>query len=590
MGIYEKRRREYHERERREKRRERTFTIARTLAGLAMVLFVVFVFYYEDFRWLYYFAGSLVLFLVLLYFHNNVRNRIKRWRAYQQINRSEEAAFLGDYSHLPSGDEFASEEHFYAYDLELFGDNSVFQYLNRSATYAGQTLLASWIRGQNLNEETEKHESIRELAQKVDFRQHWAVEPLLKEEDTNLRDKLRYWQETLAEQKKPLPLPLLYILSALAIGGLVYWLLILTMASFYLFAALLAINLLVFYSRSKDLLSLQREMEGVEQSLELYGSLIQLMENEHFNSSWLQKLKGRLRADVSAGEALQQLSRFVDLLGQMGNLLVSLIFNGLFLYHLHIQRKLWQWHKANGEAIFTWLDVADEMDAFSSLANFHFNHPAYCFPRIAAEPNFSGVKLGHPLIPARERVANDVDFNDFQIMILTGSNMAGKSTFLKTLGVNLVLAKMGAPVCADSLEIYPFPLLSSMKNHDSIARGESYFQAEITRLQSLLLKIEKGEPCFILLDEILRGTNSQDKKSGTRKFLQKLAQYPVSGVVATHDVDIADLAEEQSATFRAMFFESRFREGRLHFDYLLRPGVCTTPNATELMRSRGLIE
>ena len=197
--------------------------------------------------------------------------------------------------------------------------------------------------------------------------------------------------------------------------------------------------------------------------------------------------------------------------------------------------------------------------------------------------------MGHPFINANVRVTNSLAFKDFQLVILTGSNMAGKSTFLRTIGINLILTKLGLPVCADRFNTRAYQLLTSMKPQDSLAGNESYFQAEVNRLRKLVDLMQSETKSFVLLDEILRGTNSQDKRNGTMAFLQKIKHYNIVGIIATHDIEITDLTAKEPSTFSNKFFESQLKNDELHFDYKLRNGVCETPNASDLMRIKGII-
>jgi DNA mismatch repair ATPase MutS len=230
-----------------------------------------------------------------------------------------------------------------------------------------------------------------------------------------------------------------------------------------------------------------------------------------------------------------------------------------------------------------------QFELLSSYANYIQNHPQYSWPQKTKAPTLIAKEMSHPLLPAEQSVSNSYSFNDFRQMILTGSNMSGKSTFLRTIGLNLVLAKRGLTVAAKEFAFYPFQVLSSMNPSDNIHENTSYFQAEIIRLKGLLDSINQENTSLLLLDEILRGTNSQDKKEGTRLFLEKIANLNCIGIVATHDVDISNLRQESSDIFAAYYFESTVEGGELKFDYKLREGVCLTPNATSLMRNYGII-
>jgi DNA mismatch repair ATPase MutS len=256
---------------------------------------------------------------------------------------------------------------------------------------------------------------------------------------------------------------------------------------------------------------------------------------------------------------------------------------------LHALNRLTKWKKSNKAEIKSWLKAVSEMEAQVSMATYAANHPQYKYPQISASPCFEALSLGHPLISENKAVCNNLNIDQWRYAILTGSNMSGKSTFLKTVGLNILLAQMGLPVFAKALTLYPFRLLTSMKLVDSISKEESYFQAEVLRLKRIKESIGAKRPAFLLLDEILRGTNSEDKRLGTRKFMEQLKTGNDFGILATHDIDVAQLSEKHPQIFRALYFESKVVNSQLTFDYKLREGVCTTPNATDLMRSYGII-
>lgn len=246
------------------------------------------------------------------------------------------------------------------------------------------------------------------------------------------------------------------------------------------------------------------------------------------------------------------------------------------------------WKRTHAQHITPWLTVIAEVEVLHSFATFAYNNPTFAYPSLNDQQLISFEGLGHPLIPAKDRIDNSISFALHRFMILTGSNMSGKSTFLRALGVNMLLASMGLPVCAQKATIHPMPLLVSMRLSDSLSDGKSYFFAEINRLRSIMETLAQA-PCFVLLDELLRGTNSEDKQSGTFKIIEKMVLLKAIGVIATHDLEVCALSEKYPKVLQNKCFESQIVHGELYFDYTLKEGICQNKNATFLMEKMGII-
>jgi len=265
------------------------------------------------------------------------------------------------------------------------------------------------------------------------------------------------------------------------------------------------------------------------------------------------------------------------------------LLNGLFLFHVHILYMLGIWKQQHAHHIKGWLQLIGRFEALGSFGNLSYNNPAFCRPQLSEARAFSASALGHILVKSHKRVCNDLSFNDQKFVILTGSNMSGKSTFLRTLGTNLVLAKAGSVVCATRFEFYPFDVFVSMRITDSLQDSESLFYAELKRLQSIIKSLEGGRQHFVILDEILRGTNSNDKRSGTIGLIRKMAGFDTFGIIATHDTVVADLIKEYPAFIANKAFESAIINDELLFDYQLKDGVCNTLSASYLMKKMEII-
>jgi hypothetical protein len=587
--VYQKRISHFNHELKRLRKKDIQFSVGRF--GLILISGLCFYLYLDDTQKNYYILFAilgLIFFTRALVVHLSIRKKIKKTRNSIQLNENEIAYLNGDLSEFRPGNEFVNSDHLYAHDLDVFGEHSLFQHINRTITRGGKRRLANSLNGETQLDIIERQHAIKELSTKLEWRQSFTVSGMDVEESENIAQSLKYWLSVKNSNSWLSPL-LLYPLAAIGFILLGNWMYTGTLESFNWFSYAFFLNLALVAKQFKVIKKEYEMLSGISKSVLIYGELLEWIEKENFESSLLQRYKEDLKQEGGkAGKALQKLSRILNGFDQLNNVVALMLTNGLYHYHLHTLRNLFDWKKKFGPELFTWLEVISSFDELSSLGNYAYNHPDYVLPKVSSTPTFTANELGHPLLNTTKRVDNSISFSDFRFMILTGSNMAGKSTFLKTLGLNLVLAKVGAPVCARSMEVYPFRLLTSMKLVDSISKEESYFQAEVLRLKRIHSILQTQEPCFVLLDEILRGTNSDDKRSGTRLFLKKIQSYNTTGVIATHDVDISDLAFSDDV-FKAGYFESKVIEGELYFDYILRDGVCKTPNATDLMKAQGII-
>jgi DNA mismatch repair ATPase MutS len=272
----------------------------------------------------------------------------------------------------------------------------------------------------------------------------------------------------------------------------------------------------------------------------------------------------------------------------IGNFVTALVFNGTFLFNLHVLKSLIQWKKEHSEALEDWLEVIGEFEMLNSLGNLSYNNPDFVFPIINTNFEIDFSNLSHPLLNEKTRVGNEVSFHPQSFMILTGSNMSGKSTFLRSLGINMVLSGMGSAVCASSANVHPLLVLVSMRLSDSLSDSESYFFAEIKRLKQIMDELQ-DRPAFVLLDEILRGTNSDDKRNGTIEVVKKVIAKKAIGAIATHDIEVCLTTNDFPNTLINKCFEVEIYNDELQFDYKLRDGICKNRSATFLMKKMGVI-
>lgn len=263
------------------------------------------------------------------------------------------------------------------------------------------------------------------------------------------------------------------------------------------------------------------------------------------------------------------------------------MLNGLFLFHIHILFALDKWRKENSNEVNNWLNIIGEFESLNSFANLAFNNREYCYPEILEEEIVTASQMGHTQIEKEKNISNDISFKQEKFIVLTGSNMSGKSTFLRTLGINIVLARAGSVVCAKNFALFPFDLYVSMRITDSLQDSELFFYAELKKLQQIIQHLEAKNKTFVMLDKILRGTNSNDKHRGIVGLIRKLAANNACGIMATHDLTVADLLAEYPGYMSNKCFESEIINGELVFDYKLKEGVCTKLNASFFNEENG---
>jgi DNA mismatch repair ATPase MutS len=320
--------------------------------------------------------------------------------------------------------------------------------------------------------------------------------------------------------------------------------------------------------------------------------MLKSFDNEFFKSDILQNIKKNVSGSgISAGVSVQKLGRLINSFDYRLNMIVSVILNGLLLWDFQCLNRLEKWKSEYKAYFMNWLEMLGQIDAYISLGNFAANNPEYVYPSISADNNFfSSIELGHPLIDEQVRVCNHFDIRQKgTTIIITGANMSGKSTFLRTLAVNYILAMTGAPVCAKKFIFKPVKLFTSMRTEDSLSDNESYFYAELKRLKQLKLLVDNNEPLFFILDEILKGTNSADKSLGSKMFLTKLIEQGGTGVIATHDISLGELEKSFPEKITNKCFEIEIDNGKISFDYILRQGITGKMNAGLLMKQMGIV-
>jgi hypothetical protein len=484
-----------------------------------------------------------------------------------------------------SGTEFLDPHHPFASDLDLFGVGSLFELLNTAQTQGGRATLAAWLLGPAAPEEIRARQAaVDELRPKLDLRERlgliaaeargwirtealiaWAAQPRLLKSDS--------------VRVAAFCLPLL----SLVLGLSGQWAMFLT--------ALAAQFTLARFCR-RSVRQVIREAGVAPRDLERLAEVLRCLENEPFQSERLRRMETESRCDgLSASQAMQRLGKLYAWLESSHNLLFALIC-AFFLWETQFAFAIETWRARFGPKVEVWLRRLAEFEALSSLACYTYEHPADSFPEFlpaSAPARIEAEGLGHPFLPESHCVRNDIDLGPHnRLMIISGSNMSGKSTWLRAIGVNLVLASAGAPVRARKFRMTPVQIGASIRTTDSLHEGVSRFYAEIKRLGAIVKLAEQGIPLVFLLDEILSGTNSHDRRIGASCVARSLVQRGALGLITTHDLALTRIVEVLDPPGQNFHFEDQLLDGRMSFDYHLRPGVVEKSNALELMRAVGL--
>ena len=480
------------------------------------------------------------------------------------------------------GREFESADHPYAGDLDLFGRGSLFELLCTVRTRAGEKTLARWLLSPGSPSEIrERQISVRELRERLDLREDLAR--LGDDAEAGVRpEELTAWGASPPELGPGVRLAA-RLLTAASIATLALFLLGITA---YPFAAAV-LSILMFNWRVSGRISRVTELgERAERELDLLAKVLRRLGTEPFTAPRLQSLQNSLR---DAAGHVERLARLVQRLQSVRNELIRAVA-GLVLWKAHCAFALEDWRTLRGKDIAGWLDAVGEVEALNALAMYAYENPDDPFPDIVeGAARFEGEQLGHPLLPRRTCVRNDVRLGEgSRVLIVSGSNMSGKSTLLRTIGANAALALAGGPVRARRVVLSPLALGATIRVQDSLQAGMSRFYAEINRIKQLMEMAAGGRPLLFLLEEVLAGTNSRDRKTGAELLLREFIRRGAIGLVTTHDLALAGAADTLGGTATNVHFEDQLVDGKLHFDYILRPGVVTRSNALALMKAIGL--
>ncbi|WP_439581479.1 MutS-related protein [Dyadobacter bucti] len=545
-------------------------------------------------------------FGLLIRNYNKLSYQKKNITFLKEINEQEVLRQQNKLSGFPSGQAFIDRDHPYAADLDMFGPHSLYQLINRATTESGQVLLAEFLT-RPASEEIliQRQHAIKELTSNLDWRQDFQAAGMHFTNSKSGYQKLLTWIEKpatlLPDQLKYMSVSIFLALVSTAaavyfVFGMMYY-----MQDFSLQYILpLIISLIINSLYLKKLRPVAEDIiDNTHHNVIILGgyqSLITKIESGHFQSEILQRLKSAFSAGTySAADEISGLKNILSVFQMKGSKRsvgkndFYAIFNILWLFDVHLIILTEKWKQKNGSQLRTWAGSVSEFEVLSSVAGFAYSNPSFTFPEIQIEPySIHFETLGHPLLNPERRVSNDFDLEGRgEIAMITGSNMAGKSTFLRTVGINLVLALIGAPCCAKSGRVSHMKIFTSMRTQDNLEEGVSSFYAELKRIEQLLKLIESGEPIFFLLDEMFKGTNSEDRYKGGASLIRQLSELNAFGMISTHDLELARLAAKHMIVAN-FSFNSEINSGEIIFNYRLTKGICTDFNASELMKRSGI--
>lgn len=535
---------------------------------------------------------TVLSFAALVIWHQALRKRQRYLQALLQTYGQALSRLNGEWKAFEdSGEEFKDPAHPFSDDLDLFGVGSLFQWINTAKTFRGRETLKGWLSEPPADPGTIQHrqESIQELAKNLAWRQRFLAEASMTKQLLSSPKSLIEWGKTLDSNYRRIEV--LILARALPTITSIFFLLYLVSARvsfWYPLVGCLIQALILFAGKQRG--KVLNAVSSYKDSLKIYETMLERFEKRSFQSKYLLSLKKGLcdREGKSAYDQIRKLASLSDLIANRNNAMF-LFINILTLWDIQCMISLETWKEKSGRSLNRWLDTIAELEALSSLSIIHFDHPDWEFPKISSESSgIEAVKLGHPLL--KKAVRNDLSIEKRSgILLITGSNMSGKSTLLRTVGINLVLSYAGAPVCAQSLSGPRLQIYTCMRVSDNLGENISSFYAELLRIKQIVSasKTEK-ENVFFLLDEIFKGTNSQDRHAGARVLIRQLSKEGSMGMVSTHDLELGDLERESDRKIRNYHFREYFKNDEIQFDYKLRAGVSTTRNAMYLIKMAGI--
>ena len=534
---------------------------------------------------------GIAIFLFLVSKHTDLQHKKNKIQSLININETEIKVLNNDKTELDLGNEYKNSQHEFSYDIDLFGNGSFFQYLNRTSIKSGKDKLAKILSENTIDNIENKQKGLKELANKAKWRQNFSATASLVNVDT----KDRLIVDWLQNHKNLLPkfiayLPLLFFGISISLFALNYF----SIIGFGILIVWFFVGLGITGLFLKKTSILYQNSNLAKNTFKQYHQLLLQIEKEEFTSDILKEKQEQIKTENKKASAIfNDFSKTLDAFDQRNNIIFGIFGNAFALWDIKQSYKIELWIEKYHNQVEKWFEIIAFFDAQNSLANYVFNHPKHSFPKITNNNDFTikAKQLGHPLLNKEKRIDNDFTIDSKEFFIITGANMAGKSTFLRTVSLSIVMANIGLPVCAKSFVYKPIHLITSMRTSDSLTDDESYFFSELKRLKFIVDAINPKtatKQYFIILDEILKGTNSKDKAIGSRKFVEKLVKSNSTGIIATHDLSLCEITNELPQV-KNYYFDAEIINDELHFDYTFKDGICQNMNASFLLKKMEIV-
>ena len=530
---------------------------------------------------------GIAVFLFLLSRHTDLKTKRELHKRLATINEDEIKIASGDFYDRADGKVFQNPAHAYSLDIDLFGRGSFFQYINRTTINEGTQSLVNCLLANDITNIEARQNAIKELADEPEWRQYYSgvaqgvkVEHSAKSIIEWLKDykpflnATLYWL-TIGFSVASVALLVLGFTEIIPIKYAGYWLLL---------------GLAITGRFLKSINNVAQNTEKAKDTFRQYALLLKEIEQKEFQSELLQQQQQKIQSEgEKASQIFTKFSKALDALDNRNNFISAIFGNGYLLWDIRQTYRVEQWISKYAHKVEDWFEVVTFFDAYNTLGNYAYNHQDFTYPEITSENiTIKAENLGHPLLNAEKRIDSDLELLQEQFFIVTGANMAGKSTFLRTVALHIVMANVGLPICAKTSKYKPIKLITSMRTTDSLTDDSSYFFSELTRLKFIVDTIAEDKNYFVILDEILKGTNSTDKAIGSRKFVEKLVGQKATGIIATHDLSLTEIETELEAV-KNYYFDAEIKNDELFFDYKLKKGVCQNMNASFLLKKMEIV-
>lgn len=538
------------------------------------------------------FIASLMIFIYLVILHGKESKKRKYTIALKEINEKSLKRLNGEWKNFKDeGSEYKDDNHCYAGDLDVFGKNSLFQWINSSRTFIGRYKLKNRLLNplKSASEIKKTQQSISELAEDLNWRQQFEAEGMVNANECVNIDELYMWAENRNElYHKPWLIVLVKVIPIITII-LIILSCFTPRVNYSIPSCMLIIQFFILFIGSEKRTSAFNTICKYRNNLDTYSGMIELIEKKEFSCDYLKELKSNLISseDERAAISIKKLSNICNRIYERKNA-YFLIINILLLWDYQCMIEFEKWRIKWGKNIKKYLETVGEFESLNSISNILYDNPQWCMPVVADNAlEIKAESLGHPLLSGG-RVCNSITIeNQKNILLITGSNMSGKSTFLRTVGINLVLSYLGAPVCAKYFQCPIMEIYTCMRLSDNLENSISSFYAEILRIKTIVERVKENKKVFFLLDELFKGTNSVDRHAGAKALIKQLGDKGATGLVSTHDLELCDLANEYTKV-QNYHFQEFYINNELKFDYKIREGAATTRNGLYLIKLAGI--